>query len=273
MNHKAQHFRIKRLHRTAREWGFDAKALLSAARGFASTRRQRREFEHLRTLSSDSLAFPSHSSYVVYHDKADSAGVMKGHYFHQDLLVAQDIFRRNPTKHIDVGSRIDGFVSHVASFREITVIDIRPHSQQLPDRISFEQHDITSPDFDPLETADSVSCLHALEHFGLGRYGDPLDFDGWRRGLTGLRRLMTPGGILYLSVPTSQTQRIEFNAHRVFSIPFLRHELELNFAVERLDFVDDSGDLLRNQDPIGSEAERSFGAHYGCAIWTLRNVL
>jgi hypothetical protein len=35
---------------------------------------------------------------------------------------------------------------------------------------------------------DSLSCLHALEHFGLGRYGDPIDPRGHEKGITRWRR-------------------------------------------------------------------------------------
>jgi len=33
---------------------------------------------------------------------------------------------------VDIGSRVDGFVAHVASFREIEVFDVRPISAQIP---------------------------------------------------------------------------------------------------------------------------------------------
>jgi len=237
---------------------------------YLRVREDKTTFESQRARSEDSTIFPSVHDLRVYRDMNGAAGVMRGHYFHQDLLVAQDIFRRNPRNHIDVGSRIDGFVAHVASFREITVFDIRPPSAPNVPGISFEQADVSSPDFAPRQTADSVSCLHALEHFGLGRYGDPIDFDGWRKGLLGLRRLTEPGGILYLSLPTSKQQRIEFNAQRVFSIPFTLSVLEPHFRVERLDFVDDSGNLHIDQDPYDRLGQASFDAHYGCAIWTMR---
>jgi hypothetical protein len=58
-------------------------------------------------------------------DSSEPSGSMSGHYFHQDLYVAQQIFKQKPNKHVDIGSRIDGFVAHVASFRPIEVLDIR----------------------------------------------------------------------------------------------------------------------------------------------------
>lgn len=54
-------------------------------------------------------------------DALEPSGSASGHYFHQDLLVARKVFERQPRKHVDVGSRIDGFVAHVAAFREIEV--------------------------------------------------------------------------------------------------------------------------------------------------------
>lgn len=62
---------------------------------------------------------------------------------------------------------------------------------------------------------DSLSCLHALEHFGLGRYGDPIDPKGYECGLVNMAGLLRQGGVFYLSVPIG-IDRVEFNAHRVF---------------------------------------------------------
>lgn len=213
--------------------------------------------------------FETSDRFFVYGDRAEEAGVAKGHYFHQDLIVARKIFRMNPRRHIDVGSSIYGFVSHVASFRSIEVLDVRDLKSQI-EGIHFFRQDVMELDSDWFGVADSVSCLHALEHFGLGRYGDEVDFDGWRKGLKGLHRLLEPEGILYLSVPTSSRQRVEFNAHRVFSVPFLQKEFEGLFSVENLAFVLDDGSLVQNVEPAGAEARRSFDAQYGLSIWELR---
>ncbi|KAA3512449.1 hypothetical protein CPJ18_07285 [Agrobacterium rosae] len=104
---------------------------------------------------------------MVLEDFSDSAGIVKGHYFHQDLLVAGYIHAANPVRHIDVGSRIDGFVAHVASFREIEVLDVRPLQPTSHKNIVFQQADLMRDAGE--EITDSLSCLHAIEHFGLGR--------------------------------------------------------------------------------------------------------
>jgi len=215
----------------------------------------------------DSFAFGRFTP--ITHDFFEAAGVTDGHYFHQDLMVAQEIHNRNPIRHVDVGSRIDGFVTHVASFREIEVIDIRQFPNQVKN-VHFISMDIGADSEEiPVGITDSISSLHAIEHFGLGRYSDPVDFDGWFTGLMNLVRMLKPGGILYFSVPTGEKQRIEFNAHRVFSIPFLRKVLEPHFEVLELAFVNDDGKLLRNLTLDSIEVSDSLRADYGLSIWVL----
>lgn len=139
------------------------------------------------------------------HDRQFPSGTASGHYFHQDLLVAKRILQGHPTKHVDVGSRIDGFVAHVATFRTIEVLDIRPLDTHIPNVI-FRQCDVMNCRTELTNYCDSISCLHALEHFGLGRYGDPIDIDGHIRGFDSLHKILQPNGTLYLSVPIGQSE-------------------------------------------------------------------
>lgn len=147
------------------------------------------------------------------HEWYEEAGSTRTEYFWQDLLVARWVALARPERHVDVGSRIDGFVAHVASFRDIEVLDVRPISTVIPG-VRFRQADLMNPIDDLLGYCDSLSCLHALEHFGLGRYGDPLDPRGFERGLSSMARLLRPSGVFYLSVPIGAA-RVEFNSHRV----------------------------------------------------------
>ena len=62
--------------------------------------------------------FPINKNMPCLNDKSEDAGFVNSHYFIQDLYFAQKVFQNNPMKHVDVGSRVDGFVAHVASFRE-----------------------------------------------------------------------------------------------------------------------------------------------------------
>ena len=207
-------------------------------------------------------------------DRHASSGVAKGHYFHQDLWAARLVHAAEPVRHLDVGSRIDGFVAHLLSFRAVEVVDIRRLQATIPG-LSFHQADMMSPDPPAIDPAPSVSCLHALEHFGLGRYGDPLQPDGWRLGLANLARLVAPGGRLYLGVPIGKPA-IEFNAQRIFDPRYVldeaaRHGLELlQFA-----HVDDAGDLhgspaLPSADGWAALARLDFGC--GLFVFTRRPI-
>lgn len=144
---------------------------------------------------------------------AESASL--GEYFWQDLFVAKKIIDSNPKRHIDIGSRVDGFIAHLACCRNVEVFDIRPLSAQI-ENVKFTQWDITKLQDNYFSISDCVTCLHTLEHIGLGRYGDMLDSKGWEKGLASLAQLLQPEGRLWISVPIGK-QRVEFNAHRIFS--------------------------------------------------------
>lgn len=203
-------------------------------------------------------------TYPILIDYGESAGSARGHYFHQDLLVASFIHLRRPKRHIDVGSRIDGFVAHVAAFRKIEVVDIRALPASPHPSIVFLQRDLTAPLEG--ELADSISCLHAIEHFGLGRYGDPIKVDGHLKGLENLIQMLEPGGTLYISFPIGAQDRVEFNAHRVFAPgSILTWDcVKQSMVLKRFDYVDDIGDLHVDAE-IGAVP---VGTRYGCGIYT-----
>jgi len=262
------------LKRRVGQWlniiGWDPRKIPMALKEWPEVRAERKAFKNHNLSIGAATEFPLGSNYYIFGERSSDAGEASGHYFHQDLLVAREIHQRNPSRHIDVGSRVDGFVAHVASFRDIEVIDVRP--LKPTEGIHFIQADVMNLDSNFTGVTDSVSCLHALEHFGLGRYGDPIDPDGWRRGFDSLTRMLQPNGILYLSVPTGQNQRVEFNAHRVFSLPFLRDHVRHDYVIERCAFITDAGELLPDIDPDSPEAEQSFAAEYGCSVWVLRRA-
>jgi hypothetical protein len=169
---------------------------------------------------------------------------------------------------MDVGSRVDGFVAHVASFREIEVVDIRP-ARSAVENIRFNCFDLTKEIPGPFRGHyDSVSCLHALEHFGLGRYGDAIDPDGHIKGLDSLGAFLSSGGTLYLSVPVGP-QRLEFNAGRVFSLSYLLGLLEGQYLLRDFALVDDSGDLHESVTLTPARIGNNGGVWYGCAILEL----
>jgi hypothetical protein len=175
-----------------------------------------------------------------FHDRSAEGGNVRGEYFLQDLLVARMVFSANPQTHVDVGSRVDGFVANVASFREIEVFDIRPISTKIPG-IRFVQADLMRPSDGRQGYCDSLSCLHALEHFGLGRYGDPIDPIGFEAGLANMAELVRKHGIFYLSVPIG-IERVAFNANRIFDpLTIVSVAARSSLSVRRLTLVRQDG--------------------------------
>jgi len=175
-----------------------------------------RDTVHYQSKLEGNTPFKVHALdlYPCFLDKYQAAGQASGHYFHQDIFMAQQIYKANPGEHWDIGSRIDGFISNLLTFRKVNIIDIRALESKVPEMM-FHQGDVTCLNY-PDNYFESLSCLHAMEHVGLGRYGDTIDPEGCYKGMTELSRTLKPGGTLYFSVPIGK-ERVVFNAHRVFN--------------------------------------------------------
>ena len=197
-------------------------------------------------------------------DAGDTAGATAGHYFRQDLWVARQVFRAGPARHVDVGSRVDGLVAHLLVFADVEVVDVRP----LPSTVAglrFVQADGRTLDALEDRSVPSLSSLHAVEHFGLGRYGDPLDPAGSEAAMRALARVLAPGGRLYFSVPTGRP-RVEFNAHRVFAPSEVTDAFAARgLVLDRFAAIDDADEFHEDVTPSILE-----GADYGCGIYVFR---
>ena len=196
-------------------------------------------------------------------DRYEGAGSLPKHYFHQDLWAARKVYQNNPEHHIDVGSRIDGFVAHVLTFRDIEILDVRPMTSNIIG-ITFRQADLIQSEDLPANICDSLSCLHALEHFGLGRYGDPIDPEGHIKGLQSLTKLLKPNGRLLLSVPIG-LERVEFNAHRIFSVETILSLTEPDYELISFAYIDDHDNLHNITKQI-----RLPDMMYGCGLFELK---
>jgi SAM-dependent methyltransferase len=235
--------------------------------------RKFQSIRHIPKYFSDRAAFKRAGGeiteiYPILGDFAEQAGSAKGHYFHQDLLVATFVNKANPIRHIDIGSRVDGFVAHVASFREIEVMDIRPLTDVGHANIKFTQADLMAKNEETKAIADSVSCLHAIEHFGLGRYGDPIDPQGHLKAFKNLCQMLKPQGVLYISFPIGQANSVYFNGYKSFHPTEILNWSKGIMDLVRFDFVDDNGDLNRDWPLIESIPVTKEG----CGIYTLRKI-
>jgi len=239
--------------------GFDPRLIYRAVLGFPSffLNLLRLVVLRMRNGTGDFKIVP----FPILCDSVSNSGVAKGHYFHQDLWDARRIHVFKPSQHVDVGSRVDGFVAHLLTFMSVTVIDVRPLVSKVPG-LNFIQKNMMDENGADGLSSESISCLHALEHFGLGRYGDPFDWNGWRKGLVNLSAILKVGGRLYLSVPIGP-QVVEFNAHRIFAPQTIIKEAEkLGLLLHEFSFVDDDGDFHS-----AAKVEEAAGCRFGCGCF------
>lgn len=195
--------------------------------------------------------------YPCLNDKTAATGI-DVHYFYQAIWAFKNILASGTKSHVDVGSEV-GYVGLLTSITKVTFIDIRPLELKL-DRYTGKKGSILALPFDD-GAISSLSCLHVIEHVGLGRYGDSIDPDGSKKACQELQRVMAPGGNLYLSLPVGKP-RVCFNAHRAHTP---KQILEYFSCLKLVDFsiVDDQGDF-RNEVSIDDGWDN---LEYGCGMF------
>lgn len=240
--------------------------MLSAVRGWSRYTRDRRRIQPLCVRAGWKWG-KELPMLTEWNDSSGNVGV----YFIQDQTVARWIHQAAPERHVDVGSRLDGFIGSLSVFREVDVIDIRKPPDNLRN-IRFHQLDLMAELPESwISCTDSLSCLHTIEHFGLGRYGDTLDVDGHLKGLSQIKLLLKPGGLFYLSTPIGP-ERIEFNAHRIFSVETVISWFGEDWDITRFAVIDDNLRLRESVDWRGPEAETQFGCHTGLGMIVARKL-
>lgn len=149
---------------------------------------------------------------LCLHDRTKSTPFDR-HYIYHPAWAARILAQTRPAFHVDVSSSLH-FVSLVSAFVPVKFYDYRPADLQLAG-LSCERADLLALPF-PDRSVQSLSCMHVVEHVGLGRYGDPLDPDGDIKAMRELRRVLAPGGSLLFVVPIGKPV-IRFNGHRIYS--------------------------------------------------------
>lgn len=258
---------LKKFYRILASLSIQPKVVLASLKGWPYFRRDLREIK--RQLK-DNPDFKISGWYPVLRERFETNGDLKSHYFHEDLTVARRVFENKPVKHVDVGSRVDGFVAHVASFREIEVFDIRPQTATVKN-IRFVTADFMNVAPELHDYTDSLSSLNVIEHFGLGRYGDPIDVNGHLKGLENMYKVLKKGGKFYFSTPIGP-QRIEFNAHRTFNVEYLLKIFKPHYKIDFFSFVDDAGDLHENVEMKDEEIKNNFGCWFGFGIFEMTKI-
>ena len=209
---------------------------------------QRKNFEYVKEFE-----------YPRYTDRYQEAGCL-GAYFWQDLWAARHLYEDKPDVHYDIGSRIDGFIGHICCFiKKVVLIDVRPLDKEIPN-VTYICMDATKLEKFKDESIDSISSLCALEHFGLGRYGDTINPEGCFEAFISIQRVLKPGARAYTAVPIGK-EHLEFNAHRIFyaqtiidcfsdmkllefsAVHNLEDHIEYNIDVHKYDQEDDNAGM------------------------------
>jgi predicted SAM-dependent methyltransferase len=135
------------------------------------------------------------------------------HYVYHTAWAARKVKEIDAKEHVDISSSLY-FSSIVSAFKPVQFYDFRPANLNLSGLTSLSAN-LLKLDFEG-SSVDSLSCMHTVEHVGLGRYGDDIDPEGDMQAVKELQRVVRKGGSLLFVVPVGKP-RIQFNAHRIYS--------------------------------------------------------
>lgn len=184
------------------------------------------------------------------------------HYTYHPAWAARVLARTRPKKHVDISSIVN-FSTVVSAFVPVDFYDFRPVALEL-EGLHAGAADLTRLHF-PSDSIASLSCMHVIEHIGLGRYGDPLDPDGDLKAIGELVRVLAPGGDLLVATPVGRP-RVEFNAHRVYDHEaFARYFAPLELV--EFSLIEEHGE---GGPIVGPPASRVRAESYACGCFWFR---
>jgi SAM-dependent methyltransferase len=223
------------------------------------------QFFALRRVTAPRFALRWQDRWLCLRD-ATSLTSFDRHYVFHTAWACRILAESRPAEHVDISSSLY-FVATASAFVPIRFYDYRPAQLGLSG-LTCDQADLTRLHFADSSIA-SISCMHVVEHVGLARYGDPLDYDGDLKAVAELRRVLAVGGQLLFVVPIGGEARIQFNAHRIYTYRSVLAMFE-GFELVEFALIPDDGSnlgLVRNAEEALSNAQR-----YGCGCFWLRKV-
>jgi len=221
----------------------------------------RKEFRVFKATHGERFLIQDSDKYPCLNDKNTKTSFDK-HYTYHTAWAARKLRDISPIEHIDISS-LTYFSTLVSAFIPVRFYDYRPEEIEL-DNFSCEHADITQLPFDN-DSIDSLSCMHVVEHIGLGRYGDPLDVDGDLKAIEELKRVVSIGGNLLFVVPIGKA-KIMFNAHRIYSYDQIINYFK-NFELLEFTLIPDqsNGGLI-----INATKEQADIQVYGCGCFMFK---
>ncbi|WP_210165107.1 DUF268 domain-containing protein [Pseudorhizobium marinum] len=198
-------------------------------------------------------------SYPCLDDRTAETGFDR-HYIYHPAWAARVVAAFNPKKHVDISSTLH-FATILSAFVKVDFFDFRPAALVLTN-LSSEPADLTNLHFQS-DSIPSLSCMHVIEHIGLGRYGDPMDIDGDKKAARELSRVLAKDGRLIVAMPVGKP-RIQFNAHRIYSHEQVLQMFETLTLVEHAlvpDGAAESGLIM------GPDSDVIAAQSYGCGCY------
>jgi SAM-dependent methyltransferase len=182
------------------------------------------------------------------------------HYIYHTAWAARALAEIKPDSHVDVSS-ILYFSSIVSAFVPVTSCHFQPVNISLSG-LTVRKADLLALPFGD-NSVRSISCMHVVEHIGLGRYGDQLDPDGDCKAMAELRRVLAEGGHLLFVVPVGRP-RIQFNAHRIYGYSQIM-ECFNKLTLRQFALIPDQG----SQEGIIENATKELADRqtYGCGCF------
>lgn len=166
------------------------------------------------------------------------------HYIYHPAWAARIVKEINPQKHVDISSILN-FCTILSAFIKTEFYDYRPATLTLSN-LKSSSADLTNLFFES-NSVESISCMHTIEHIGLGRYGDLLDPEGDVKAINELQRVTRKEGHLLLVVPLGKP-KVQFNAHRIYSFELINN-LFKDFELKNFTLITDENILIENADP------------------------
>jgi hypothetical protein len=198
----------------------------------------------------------------IFQDKTSDMG-FDSHYVYHTGWAARILREMSPQQHIDISSSII-FCSIVSAFIPIRHYDYRTPILIMPDLMCGSQ-DLCNLTF--LDNSiDSLSCMHVIEHIGLGRYGDPINAAGDQIAATELTRVLSPGGTLLIVLPVAEMANIRFNAHRIYSFDKV---IQLFSDLELVEFSF-LNEVKSNKFIRFASKKDIIGSIYGCGCFVFK---
>lgn len=190
-------------------------------------------------------------------NERDSAAPFDAHYIYHTAWAARILAETRPQRHVDISS-IMYFGTILSAFIPVDYFEFRPVTLSLSN-YTGKSCDLTALPFRDM-SIESLSCMHVVEHVGLGRYGDHLDPDGDLKSIEELKRVLCRGGSLLFVVPVGQPL-IVFNAHRIYSFGQVVSNFQ-GYTLRQFALIDDKGSF--DFSATEHDADRQ---HYGCGCF------